>query len=97
MDRPDAGDPAARVAVARSGLSEPLAHDLRRRLGDDPLAELNVDIEQARQTQAEFEDTTWGVELREIDGERFVVLPAGTLDSPPWTMGGRPAVKVSIE
>ena len=24
--------------------------------------------------------------LREIDGERFVVLPAGTLDYPPWTV-----------
>ena len=27
---------------------------------------------------------------QQIDGERFVVLPAGTLDAPPWTVGGRP-------
>ena len=33
----------------------------------------------------------------QIEGERFVVLPAGTLDNPPWTVGGRPAVKLSRE
>ena len=40
-------------------------------------------------------ETTWGVTLREIEGERFVVLPAAALDAPPWTVGGRPAVKLS--
>ena len=39
----------------------------------------------------------WGLELTEIDGGRFVVLPAGALDSPPWTVGGRPALKLSSE
>ena len=61
------------------------------------LAILNVDIEQARDTLTQLEETTWGVELREIDGERYVVLPAGTLDYPPWTVAGRPAVKLSSE
>ena len=40
-----------------------------------------MDIEQARQALTEIEETTWGpwgLELGEIDGERFVVLPAGT-------------------
>ena len=46
-------------------------------------AALTVDIQQARQTLTEIEETTWGLELREIDGERFVVLPAGTLSNPP--------------
>ena len=58
---------------------------------------LNVNIKQARETLAQLEETTWGVTLNEIDGERFVVLPAGTLDYPPWTVGGRPAVKLSSE
>ena len=40
------------------------------------VAVLNVNIKQARETLAELEETTWGVTLREIDGERFVVLPA---------------------
>ena len=39
----------------------------------------------------------WGVTLREIDRERFVVLPAGTLSNPSWTMSGRPALKLSSE
>ena len=61
------------------------------------LAILNVDIGQARRTLAQLEKTTWSVELREIDGERFVVLPAGSLERPPWTVGGRPALKLSSE
>ena len=61
------------------------------------LATLEVQIEHARDTLAEIEDTTWGVTLLEIDGERFVVLPFGTLDHPPWTVAGRPALKLSSE
>ena len=61
------------------------------------LAILTVDIEQARQTLAQLQGTTWRVELREIDGERFVVLPAGSLECPPLTVGGQPAVKLSSE
>ena len=63
----------------------------------ETLAALTVDIEQARRTLAGIEETTWGLELMAIDGERFVVLPVGTLDSPPWTVGGRPALKLSSE
>ena len=58
-------------------------------------AVLKVDIEQAREILAEIEETTWRVTLREIEGERYVVLPAETLDYPPWTVGARPAVKPS--
>ena len=65
--------------------------------GIETLAVLQVRIDQARETLAEIEDTTWGVTLREIDGERFVVLPDGTLDHPPWTVGGRSALKLSSE
>ena len=61
------------------------------------LTVLRVDIEEARATLARIEKTTWGVTLREIDGERFVVLPAGTLDTRLWTVGGRPALKLSSE
>ena len=45
--------------------------------------------------QARLEATTWGITLREIEGERFVVLPAGALAYPPWTVDNRPAVKLS--
>ena len=72
-----------------------LSTSIQRRI--ETLAAASVRIEQARETLAQLEETTWGVKLREIDGERFVVLPAGTLDYPPWTVGGRPAVKLSRE
>ena len=61
------------------------------------LVALRLDIEEARSTLARMQDTTWGVWFRESDGDRFVVLPAGTLSNPPWRVGGRPAVKLSSE
>ena len=63
----------------------------------ETVAELDRDIEEAWQTLAQFEKDTWGIALREIEGERFVVLPAGSLAYPPWTVRDRPAVKLSRE
>ena len=77
------------------GLMHWLSASIQGRI--ETLATLEVQIEHARETLAEIEDTTWGVTLLEIDGERFVVLPDGTLDHPPWTVGGRPALKLSSE
>ena len=59
--------------------------------------DLDVRIEEARRTLAQMEVDTWGVVLREIEGERYVVLPFGTLDNPAWTVRDRPAVKLSRE
>ena len=59
------------------------------------LTVLELDIERARETLTHLEETTWRVELLTIDGQRFVVLPAGSLEHPPWRVGGRPAVKLS--
>ena len=61
------------------------------------LAALTADIEQAHRTLTQMEETISGLELREIDGARFVVLPARTPDRPFWTVGGRPALKLSSE
>ena len=63
----------------------------------EALARLNRQVEEARWTLEEIEETTWGVTLWEIEGERFVVLPFGTLDNPPWTVRDQPAVKLSRE
>ena len=60
-------------------------------------AALDLNIEQARQTLARLETDTWGIALREIAGERFVVLPAGALAYPPRRVDTRPAVKLSNE
>ena len=60
-------------------------------------AALDLGIEEARQTLTRLEAATWGITLREIEGERFVVLPVGALAYPPRTVGTRPAVKLSNE
>ena len=75
------------------GLMHWLSASIQSRI--ETLAMLEVRIDQARETLVEIEDTTWGVTLREIDGERFLVLPDGALEDPPWTVGGRPALKLS--
>ena len=109
VDRTDARSADARLAPAPGDGPEPLSRYLRGCWATmhwlsasiesriRTVAVLNVNIKQARETLAQLEETTWGVTLNEIDGERFVVLPAGSLDYPPWRVGGRPAVKLSSE
>ena len=59
---------------------------------------LEFEIQEARQTVERLKETTWGVVLHEgEEGRRFAVLPAGSLQDPPWTVGGRPAVPLSSE
>ena len=59
-------------------------------------AALDLGIEEARQTLTRLEAATWGITLREIEGERFVVLPAGALADPPLDRG-RPAGREAVE
>ena len=77
------------------GLMQWLSAGIQSRI--ETLATLDVQIEDARQTRAEIEETTWGVTLLETDRGRFVVLPEGTLEHPPWTVDGRPALKLPSE
>ena len=109
-DRADARALAQGVAPAAGGRAEPFFRYQRRQLGDDAMVVEEhrtpdrgtgdaepCRIEEARWTLDEIEETTWGVTLREIEGDRFVVLPFGTLDNPPWTVRDQPAVKLSRE
>ena len=61
------------------------------------LGELHVRTEWARAMLAEIEETTWGVELLEMSGDRYVVLPARTPVRPAFTVDGRPYLKLSRE
>ena len=61
----------------------------------ETLAAANARIEEAHETLAELEADTWGIALREIKGERYVVLPFGTVADPGWEVRDRPAVKLS--
>ena len=63
----------------------------------ETLTEVNVRIERARETLAEMQETTWGVELREISGERYVALPVRTPVRSAFTMDERPYLKLSRE
>ena len=87
------------IFIGISGGSWGLMHWLATRVQDriETLAALDLQIEEARDTLAEIEETTWGVTLLEIGGERVVVLPDGTLANPPWTVDGRPALKLPSE
>ena len=61
----------------------------------ETLATANPRIEEAHEALAELEADTWGIALREIKGERYVVLPFGTRADPGWKVRDRPAVKLS--
>ena len=63
----------------------------------ETLEELDTRTEWARAMLAEIEETTWGVELLESSGERWVSLPAGTPVQTAFTMDGRPYLKLSRE
>ncbi len=74
-------------------------HWLSRSIHDriETLGDLDTRTEWARAMLAEIEETTWGVELMESSGDRYVSLPAGTTGRPAFTMDGRPYLKLSRE
>ena len=50
-------------------------------------AVFQFEIEEQRRTVEHLKETTWGVVLHEgEEGRKFVVLPAGSLPNPPWTV-----------
>ncbi len=63
----------------------------------ETLAEVKLRIVRARDTLAVMHETTWGIELQEINGDRYVLLPVGTPGRPAFTMDGRPYMKLSRE
>jgi len=74
-------------------------HWLSRSIQDriETLDELDTRTDWARAMLAEIEHTTWGVELLESSGDRYVSLPAGTAVRPAFTMKERPYLKLSRE
>ena len=74
-------------------------HWLARSIQDriETLAMEDLKIEGGREMLAEIEETTWGVGLREVSGERYVTLPAGTPVVTAFIVDGRPYLKLSRE
>ena len=63
----------------------------------ETLAEVKLRILRARDTLTVMHETTWGIKLQEINGERYVLLPAHTPGRPAFTMDERPYMKLSRE
>ncbi|MCY4645363.1 MAG: hypothetical protein OXE73_00535 [Gammaproteobacteria bacterium] len=57
----------------------------------------DIQIAGGREMLAEIEETTWGVGLREVNGVRYVTLPAGTPVVTAFTVDGRPYLGLSRE
>ena len=74
-------------------------HWLARSIQDriETLAMEDLKIEGGREMLTEIEETTWGVGLREVSGERYVTLPAGTPVVTAFIVDGRPYLKLSRE
>ena len=109
-DRADMRHPAEGLAPAADRRPEPwarfssaearvtmrwLARSIQDRI--ETLAMEDLKIEGGREMLAEIEETTWGVGLREVSGERYVTLPAGTPVVTSFIVDGRPYLKLSRE
>ena len=77
------------------GLTRWLSNNIQNLI--ETKAELQLDIKEQRQTVERLKETTWGVYLRKGEKGRFLVLPKGMKPQTGWTVGGRPAVKLSSE
>ena len=58
---------------------------------------VDLEIAGGREMLAEIEETTWGVGLREVNGVRYVTLPARTPVLTAFMVDGRPYVELSRE
>ena len=72
-----------------------LARSIRDRIETREMTDLQ--IAGGREMLAEIEETTWGVGLREVNGERYVTLPAGTPVVTAFIVDGRPYLELSRE
>ena len=71
-----------------------------RRVARNALRTIERDTEEAAGRMRELFVKAWLrplIALREIKGERYVVLPFGTLADPGWEVRHRPTVKLSRE
>lgn len=67
------------------GLMQWLSHSMQSKL--ETRAALAQQIEQQRQTLAQIEARTWGVEMRQDSNGRFLILPPGVEPVTGWTFG----------
>ena len=85
----------AGVALGSWGLISFLSRDIQHKI--ETRQELAAQIEQQSETLKQLQAGTWGIDLRQMSNGRFVVLPPSTIEDPPWTVDGRPAIRLSSE
>lgn len=73
------------IFVGSLGLMQWLSHSTQSKL--ETRAALAQQIEQQRQTLAQIEARTWGVEMRQDSNGRFLILPPGVEPVTGWTFG----------
>lgn len=83
------------ISLGSWGLMQFMSYQITSRA--EILAQLRNNIEYEQQTLQLLRDKTWGVTLRQGKEGRFVVLPPGTKPEISWTVGGRPALRLSGE
>ena len=83
------------ICVGSWGAMQWLGWQIQSRI--ETKASLELEIERQRETVKRLQQSSWGIRLQESPQGRFVVLPPGTLDHPPWRVGGRPAVRLSTK
>ena len=72
-----------------------LSRSIQNRIEERSMVDL--EIAGGREMLAEIEETTWGVGLREVNGVRYVTLPARTPVLTAFIVDGRPYVELSRE
>lgn len=91
------------ISLGTWGLTRYLAARIQNQL--ETQAGMERRIQERSRTLDALDARTWGVQLQELEGERYLVLPPGTqvLDgrnrpqTPAWTVDGAPAVKLSTK
>lgn len=84
------------ILIGSWGLTQWLSSNIESLI--EKRAALSGEIEEQQRTVERLKEMTWGVVLHEgNEGRRFVVLPRGSLEYPPWTVGGKPAIRLSSE
>ena len=72
-----------------------LSRSIQNRIEERSMVDL--EIAGGREMLADIEETTWGVGLREVNGVRYVTLPARTPVLTAFIVDGRPYVELRRE
>ena len=90
------------ILLGNWALTQWLSIGIRSRI--ETREELDREIGERTQVLEQLDEATWGIRLHEEPAGKYIVLPAGAFpldgrDQPQtlgWTVGGQPAIKLSL-